>query len=104
MKLLLAALLTTATAAPAVAAGDEAPGIAGRADGRVDRRADRLRIQQMNRQAAAGFARRDQAMARDNRQSAERYAAERARYERAMAEWRRQVAACNAGDYAACER
>ena len=66
MKLLLAALLTATTAAPAVAAEDEA------------HRIDRLRIQQMNRQAAANFARRDRAMAQDNRQSAERYAAERA--------------------------
>ena len=30
------------------------------------------------------------------------HARDRARYERQMAEWRRAVAACRAGDYAAC--
>jgi len=31
------------------------------------------------------------------------YARERARYERDMAQWRRAVAACRAGDYSACD-
>jgi hypothetical protein len=32
------------------------------------------------------------------------YARSRAEYERDLARWRRAVAACRAGDYAACER
>lgn len=35
-------------------------------------------------------------------QASQRYAHDRAQYEQRMAEWRRAVAACHAGDYAAC--
>ena len=35
-------------------------------------------------------------------QASQRYAHDRAQYEQRMAEWRRAVAACRAGDYAAC--
>jgi hypothetical protein len=31
------------------------------------------------------------------------YAADRSRYEQAMADWKRKVTACRAGDYSACE-
>ncbi len=34
--------------------------------------------------------------------ASQRYARDRAKYERRMAEWRRAVAACRAGDYDAC--
>ena len=35
-------------------------------------------------------------------QASQRYAHDRAQYEQRMAEWRLAVAACRAGDYAAC--
>ncbi|WEK42559.1 MAG: hypothetical protein P0Y64_14370 [Candidatus Sphingomonas colombiensis] len=43
------------------------------------------------------------AASRDHDRDMARYASDRARYEREMAEWRRAVAACRAGDYAACD-
>jgi len=39
----------------------------------------------------------------DHRQAMRSYARDRARYEGRMAEWRRAVAACQAGDYSACD-
>ena len=39
---------------------------------------------------------------RNDRANAD-YAKRRAKYEREMAEWRRAVAACRAGDYSACD-
>ncbi|WP_298669612.1 hypothetical protein [uncultured Sphingomonas sp.] len=47
----------------------------------------------------AGYA----AASHDHDRDMARYASDRARYEREMAEWRRAVAACRAGDYAACD-
>lgn len=42
------------------------------------------------------------ARTREHRQALADYAAARADYESRMAQWRRQVDACNAGDHAAC--
>lgn len=43
------------------------------------------------------------AASRDHERDMTDYARSRAQYERDMAEWRRAVAACRAGDYAACD-
>lgn len=40
---------------------------------------------------------------RDHDRAMDQYGRDRARYERQMAEWRRAVAACEAGDYSACD-
>lgn len=67
----------------------------------AEHRADRLRTEQLNRDAGAAARRRDRAAAAARDRG---YAAARARYEARMAEWRRQVAACRDGDYSACDR
>ncbi|MDP9055924.1 MAG: hypothetical protein M3N34_01130 [Pseudomonadota bacterium] len=41
--------------------------------------------------------------AQDHREAMRSYARDRAQYEGQMAEWRRAVAACQAGDYSACD-
>jgi hypothetical protein len=61
-------------------------------------RADRLRTEQLNRQAAAAVSRRT--VRNDSGDTV--YRAARARYERDMAEWRRRVEACEAGHWQAC--
>lgn len=43
------------------------------------------------------------AASRDHERDMADYARSRAQYERDMTEWRRAVAACRAGDYAACD-
>ena len=43
------------------------------------------------------------AAAQDHERDMSEYRRSRARYEREMAAWRRAVAACDAGDYAACD-
>lgn len=43
------------------------------------------------------------AAARDHERDMAAYRRDRARYESEMAEWRRAVAACDAGDYDACD-
>jgi len=43
------------------------------------------------------------AAAQDHERDMAEYRRSRARYEREMAAWRRAVAACDAGDYAACD-
>jgi len=43
------------------------------------------------------------ASAREYQRAMADYTRSRAQYERAMAEWHRAVAACEAGDYAACD-
>lgn len=43
------------------------------------------------------------ARSRDHEQDMADYARSRARYDREMSEWRRAVAACNRGDYSACD-
>jgi hypothetical protein len=66
----------------------------------AEHRADRLRTIELNRRAASVVARRDSSNSRVraiNRQNRERY-------QQQMARWRAQVAACDAGDYAACDR
>ena len=62
-------------------------------------RADRLRTEQLNRDAAAVVARRDTG----NSGGQAAYRAARLRYERQMAEWRARVAACEGGDWRACD-
>lgn len=63
-------------------------------------RADRLRTEQLNRQAAEGVARRD----RQNARIREGGDAAMSRYQRQLAEWRRRVADCRAGIYSACDQ
>ena len=61
-------------------------------------RLDRERTEQLNRNAARVVDARQ-----DRSDSAQRaYRSARGDYERRMAAWRRQVAACNAGDWSAC--
>jgi len=62
-------------------------------------RLDRLRTEQLNRQAAKAIDARDS----HNDTGQRAYRAARADYERRMASWRRQVAACNGGDWSACQ-
>ncbi len=62
-------------------------------------RADRLRTQALNRQAAEVVARRDAG----NGYGQKSYAKARADYDRRMAQWRAQVAACEQGDWRACD-
>lgn len=62
-------------------------------------RLDRLRTEQLNRQAAKAVDRRDN----DNDANQRAYRAARSDYERRMAAWRRRVAACNDGDWSACQ-
>lgn len=83
------------------------------------RAADSAKIRQMNNDMLAQVTARDAEYARVNRESKRkvaeyqrrlsayhdeqaRYAADRRNYEQAMADWRRNTAACNAGDYSAC--
>lgn len=67
-------------------------------------RLDRLRTQALNRDAAAAVARRDDPGASREHDTALRdYADARARYQRRLADWRAQVAACQDGDWSACE-
>ena len=86
MRLLLAFLLLAGPAAQAQDGED------------AEHRADRLRTEQLNLNAAAAAGRRGTVSARDEAA----YAAARARYQRAVAEWRRRVAACEAGETSAC--
>lgn len=62
-------------------------------------RADRLRTEQLNRQAASVVARRD----RQNAQVRKGGDDAMDRYQRELAAWRRRVADCRAGDYSACD-
>lgn len=91
MKTLLSALLILGTIAPAAAQEDPV------------RRADRLRTEQLNRDAHAAAARRDGRIRAEQDRAEADYRAARQRYEQAMENWRRRVAACRAGDYSACE-
>jgi len=85
----LLALSILATASAALAQAEDAA-----------QRADRLRTIELNRRAQGAVDRRDRANA-DIRESARRA---QQRYERERAEWLRRVAACQAGDYDACDR
>ena len=95
MRHVLLAILASASpvAANAQAMEDEA------------HRLDRLRTEQLNRQAGAAVARRDDAGAARDHQAAERdYAAARAAYQRRLNQWRQRVDACVNGAYEACDR
>ncbi len=92
--LALAALALPAFLAPANAKSPE------------ELRQDKLEIQRLNREAAARFAVRDARYRQEAEQSQARiadHARAQAQYERDMAQWRRRVAACNAGDWSACD-
>ncbi len=68
-------------------------------------RLDRLRTEQLNRQAAAVVAKRNDAGAARDADDAQRdYAAARAAYQRRLAQWRARVDACVNGAYEACDR
>jgi len=60
-------------------------------------RADQARTVELNRRAA------DRAVPRVSGAASADYQAARRRYEKAMANWRRRVADCEAGDYRACQ-
>ncbi|MET0373381.1 MAG: hypothetical protein ABW128_03875 [Rhizorhabdus sp.] len=66
----------------------------------AEHRADRLRTIELNRRAQAVVDKRDRGNAdvRDHNRRAQE------RYERQRAEWRERVAACQAGEWSACER
>jgi len=66
----------------------------------AEHRADRLRTEQLNRDAGASVGRRNSA----NAAALERYRNAQEDYQRARAEWRRRVAACEDGDWRACDR
>ncbi len=86
-KLMIAALLIGIASAASAQAED------------AEHRADRLRTIELNRRAQAVVDRRDRANARVRRGGDDADD----RYERQLAAWRRQVAACNDGDYRACQ-
>ncbi len=68
---------------------------------------DKEVIRRLNLAEAARVQERDAGYAAQSRAAnaaASDYASRRARYERDMADWRRAVAACRAGNYAACAR
>lgn len=69
------------------------------ADGYPDaaHRADQARTAELNRRAA------ERATPRVSGRASADYQAARQRYEKAMANWRRRVADCEAGDYRACQ-
>lgn len=64
----------------------------------AEHRADRLRTIELNKRAQSAVAHRD----RGNADAREAGRAAQQRYEREVAEWRRRVAACRAGEYSAC--
>ncbi|MDT0508507.1 hypothetical protein [Novosphingobium sp. MMS21-SN21R] len=107
MKLLLLravfAVSTIAIAAPAIADDPLDPSMRNS----VARARDKEIIRKLNLAEAARVKERDERYAAQSRASntaASDYASSRARYERDMAAWRRAVAACRAGHYAACAR
>ena len=66
-------------------------------------RADRLRTEQLNRDAAAAVTKRDKRTSQNYDRAMADYDAAQERYQKAMSAWRRRVAACRAGDYASCD-
>ncbi len=64
----------------------------------AEHRADRVRTEQLNRNAAAAAARREN----KNADSIDRYRDAQAAYQRAREQWRRKLAACEDGDDRAC--
>ncbi|MDO6413078.1 hypothetical protein Q4F19_01660 [Sphingomonas sp. BIUV-7] len=90
---LLLALFALPVAAQAQAAEDE------------PHRLDRLRTEQLNRNAAAVVAKRDDAGAARDADDAQRdYVRARAAYQRRLIDWRARVDACVNGAYDACDR
>ena len=87
LRLLIA--LSVLAAAPVFAQPEDA-----------EHRADRLRTIELNQRAQAVVSRRDRANAKVRQSGREA----QLRYERQRAEWRRRVAACQAGDYDACDQ
>jgi hypothetical protein len=73
--------------------------VTARAEEDAEHRADRLRTVELNRRAAAAVARRDRGNADVRSSNGEAMR----RYQRQLEQWRRQVAACRAGDYSACD-
>lgn len=65
----------------------------------AEHRADRVRTEQLNRNAAAAVDRRNG----NNSAALDRYRDAQAAYQRAREQWRRRVAACEDGDYRACD-
>jgi hypothetical protein len=88
MKLLLASLFVAAASQAAPPAAEDAA-----------HRADRLRTEALNRQAAAAVGKRNARVGRDEGE----YRAAMERYERRMAQWRQRVRACEGGDWSACD-
>lgn len=68
---------------------------------REEKLKDRATIAELNRAEAKRTAERDR---RALRQRDDANARARARYEAQMADWRRRVAACSAGDWSQCDR
>jgi hypothetical protein len=64
----------------------------------VDHRADRIRTEQLNRNAGAAVDRRNGS----NAAALDRYRNAQADYQRAREAWRRRLAACQDGDDRAC--
>lgn len=65
----------------------------------AEHRADRIRTEQLNRNAADRVDNRNAA----NAAALDRYHDAQAAYQRARERWRRQVEACQYGDYRACD-
>lgn len=85
--LLLSALAVLLASTPSLAGED------------AEHRADRLRTEQLNRNAASVVARRDRHNAQIRRGGNDAMD----RYQKDLAAWRRRVADCRAGDYSACD-
>lgn len=108
MRGLILSGLLIAALVPATAYADDPRDPAMRS--RAARERDREQIRQLNRNQLAYVQRRDAGYARDwqawqagqGTSSRADYASQREQYARDMANWRRQVAACRAGDYSAC--
>jgi hypothetical protein len=118
---LLAGALAFAVALPSPALADDP--LDPRMQSEAARERDRMMIRKLNQDMLAQVEARDAKFAaqwqahRDAPKAQEEYrrqlsayqsgqdayAADRKRYEQAMADWKRNVAACKAGDYAACE-
>lgn len=120
-KLLAGAIALAAAALPAVALADDP--LDPKMQSEAARERDRQMIRKLNQDMLAQVEARDaryaanwqayraapQAQEEYRRQLSayqsgqDAYAADRKRYEQAMADWKRNVAACRGGDYAACE-
>jgi hypothetical protein len=120
-KLLSGAIALAAFALPGVALADDPLDPKMRTEAARER--DRARIRELNRDMLAQVEARDAKFAANwqayreapkaqeeyrrrlaaYQSDQDSYAADRKRYEQAMADWKRNVTACRAGEYAACE-